>query len=89
MSDYSRHANYYIKRYPRKKGGALPLYGEKEDTHRYFRCRICGFICDIQRDGLGVGDGVHYESFTDADGTTKYIPVATDGCRLCGSRNWA
>jgi hypothetical protein len=87
MSDWGRHAKYSIKRQPRRKG-AIPLYGEKEDTNRYFRCRFCGFICDIQRDGLGIGDGKSYPSFTDADGTTKYQPVATDGCRLCGSKNW-
>jgi len=65
-----------------------PIYGENGDEHRYYRCKHCGFICDIKRDSLGPGEGVTHPTFTDADGLTKYKPYVTDGCRLCGSKNY-
>jgi hypothetical protein len=36
----------------RKRQRDLPVRGEGADEGRYYRCRVCGFICDRDRDAL-------------------------------------
>lgn len=55
MSDWSKYANYHQRRQPRKRS-AKAIYGEKEDTGRWFFCRHCGFRCNIDRDSLDTGE---------------------------------
>jgi len=59
MSDQSRYTRYLHHRQLRKKR-TIPIYGEKEDTGKYFKCWNCGFICNVGRDSLGDGDGRAY-----------------------------
>ncbi len=37
-----------------------PLWGADDHSGRFFKCWVCGFICDSERDK--VGDGVGYHS---------------------------
>lgn len=87
MSDTLRRANYSINRLPRKKS-AIPIYGEKEDQGKYWRCRHCGFICNTDRDSLGPGDGRTYVTFLNDDLETLYKLTVIGGCPLCGSKAW-
>jgi len=55
MSDASRHGHYVQRRLPHDKR-TLALYGEKDDTGKYYRCWNCGFICNVDRDSLDTGE---------------------------------
>lgn len=59
MSDWHRSTAYSRSKVP-VKPSAKPIYGELEDSGKYFRCKHCGFICNIKRDRLGDGDGRTY-----------------------------
>lgn len=91
MSSLSKYRHYSHKRLPREKR-TLPLYGEKDDTGKLFRCWNCGAICNIERERLTTGEyglgGVVPTTYTDVDGKTKYYPNVIDGCWFCGSTNW-
>ena len=55
------------------------IHGDGEDDGKFFRCWNCGFICDVERDGLGDGESVSnisYDTFetiysTDDDSTGR------------------
>lgn len=99
MADQSRHGNYSSRKIPYTKT-SKKLYGEKDDTDKYYKCKICGFICDIDRDARG-DDGSQYPlAFGEYTATQDGVTDATDlrnpvtysivnsGCPFCGSRNW-
>lgn len=49
----------------RKQSRTNPLRGHKDyadgrDDGKYWRCWNCGFVCDVERDELGGGDGVSH-----------------------------
>lgn len=50
------------------KGSAI--YGDGEDDGKWFKCWNCGFVCNIDRDGLGDAESVSNISYAIAD--TKY-----------------
>ncbi len=62
MSNVSKYAQISVKRLPRQKQ-TLPLWGANEDTGKYFRCWNCGFICNRERDQVGLGSGVNVLDF--------------------------
>lgn len=72
----SRHVRYNYRRIRGEKR-TLPMYGEGDDRGKYFRCWNCGFICNIDRDALGDGDGRSYTEF--AVTTEPLYPVADGG----------
>lgn len=97
--EQSRHARYSTRKIPYAKT-SKQLYGEKEDTGKYFKCKICGFICDVDRDSLG-GDSSQNPLGSDTytatqDGVTDATDlrnpvtysIVISGCPFCGSRNW-
>lgn len=95
MSDLSRHSSYSIRRLPKQKR-TLPIYGEREDTGKWYHCWNCGFVCNIDRDRLatvsvGSGSGVVVKETTiyidDVAVIVKY-PDVTGGCPFCGSFNY-
>lgn len=88
-SDRSKHSKYSFRRLPSQKR-AIPLYGERDDQNKYFRCWNCGFVCDSERDRLHSGDSqantVVPTSFTDTGGATLYYPNVTGACPFCGAQ---
>ena len=61
-----------------------------EDTTT-FRCRRCGFPCNLDKDKTGPGSGVSlvYTTTVGNDGTwTGYDPTVVAGCIFCGSKNY-
>ena len=62
MRNGSRYIRYSQKRL-RKQKKTIRLYGENEDAGKYYRCWNCGFICNIDRDSLGDGDGLTHTDF--------------------------
>ena len=65
MNEGSRHVRYSQRRI-RSQKRTLPIYGEGDDAGKYYRCWNCGFICNIDRDTLGDGDGKSYTDFVTA-----------------------
>lgn len=55
MTEQSRHARYSNRQLPRQKR-TLPLYGEKDDTGKFYKCWNCGFTCNAERDSLNTGE---------------------------------
>jgi len=51
-----------------KKARAIPIQGKFEDSNKYFRCKICGFICNADRDRTGPGEGVTQKDATELAG---------------------
>lgn len=72
----SRHVRYSQRRLRGEKR-TLPMYGEGDDRGKYFRCWNCGFICNIDRDALGDGDGRSYAEF--AVETEELYPADNGG----------
>jgi len=72
----SRHVRYSQRRIRGEKR-TIPMYGEGDDAGKYFRCWNCGFICNIDRDALGDGDGRAYTEFGIT--TEPLYPVDDDG----------
>lgn len=62
MDNNSRHVRY-SQRHIRCEKRTLPMYGEGDDRGKYYRCWNCGFICNIDRDAIGDGDGRSYTEF--------------------------
>jgi hypothetical protein len=59
-----------------------------EDTN-FFRCRRCGFPCDLSRDRLGPGTGISHDVLDRDSGVTgPDDPVVKGGCAQCGSKNY-
>ena len=91
MSDRSRHSQYSERRIPHDKR-RISVYGEREDTGKWWRCWNCGFINDIDRSPVDTGEfgrtGVSVKTYVDTDGITKYFPDVVGGCKFCGSTNW-
>lgn len=58
-----------------------------EDTN-FFRCKRCGFPCDLSRDKTGPGSGLTYASVVVEGTTFTYNPTASQGCGLCGCKNY-
>jgi len=57
-----------------------------EDTNS-FRCKRCGFWCNLERDKTGDGEGVALVSTTDGS-RTYYDPQHRSGCPLCNTKNY-
>jgi hypothetical protein len=55
MGDTLRHSSYSRSRIPRQKR-TIPIYGEKEDANKWFRCWNCGYICNSERDQLDTSE---------------------------------
>jgi len=102
-----RHINRSKKLRRARKATAIPGhldYGNGQDHNRYYRCIICGFVCDVKRDALGGPNDTHGISITPysledqygdaaASGdiiksTTRYFSEVDMGCPVCGSLNW-
>ena len=58
MSGSSNPFGHFVRERLQKRKKTIPLKGSLEDSGRYFKCWNCGFICDANRDKLGVGDGI-------------------------------
>lgn len=57
-----------------------------EDTD-FFRCKRCGFPCNLSRDKTGPGSGLTYSSIIEGSGTIT-VPVVQQGCPFCGTKNY-
>ncbi len=56
------------------------------DDDDFFRCRRCGFPCNLTRDKIGPGSGL---TFTDVTDSASDEPTVTSpGCPFCGCRNY-
>lgn len=51
MGSFNRHTRYKRNHLPRTKR-ATQIYGESGDTGKFYRCRFCGFINDIDSSAL-------------------------------------
>jgi hypothetical protein len=58
----NRYSRTYQHRLPRKNNARL-IPGDLEDAGKWYRCRVCGFPCNIDRNRLGGGDGHVNSSF--------------------------
>lgn len=87
MKEGHRYSIYSHKRLPKEKR-TIRLYGEGDDTNKYYRCWNCGFPCKTDRDSLGVDGTVTTETYVDTDAVTKYKPVVIGGCPFCGCSTW-
>jgi len=54
----------------------------------FFRCKKCGFPCDLKRDKTGPGSGLRYDPITHSSDTAPDDPVVISGCPKCGTRNY-
>ena len=50
---YANYAKHILPSTPRAKA----IYGERDDAGKWFRCRFCGWPCNVDTDSLGDGDG--------------------------------
>jgi hypothetical protein len=54
---YNRYANYAKHILPATPK-ARAIYGERDDAGKWFRCRFCGWPCNIDTAALGDGTGL-------------------------------
>lgn len=55
LSRYIKYVRQHIPGYRR----AIPRKWTESQSGKYYRCRICGFTCNTDRDRLGDGTGVY------------------------------
>ncbi len=72
MGDASRYGHYSQRCLKREKR-TLPIYGEYEDTSKYYRCWNCGMINSIDRaPSNSGGDGISVVDFPEIS-TGSYL----------------
>ncbi len=83
MSVSSNRYGRYRTTKLRKTPSGKPVPGDLEDANRFFKCKHCGFINDIERNTLSDGDGItqsdvpdiSYGSAMTGDPLSTYIHV--------------
>lgn len=64
------------------------------EDNNFFRCKRCGFPCNLSRDRTGPGSGLRYDSVTYSGSsdlgwdTGPDDPVVVQGCPYCGTKNF-
>jgi hypothetical protein len=65
---------YGVQRQERlpRKGSARRMQGDLEDSGRFYRCRVCGWICDVTKTVVSPGDTQDFR-----DGGNQFSPFVS------------
>jgi hypothetical protein len=58
------------------------------EDNNFFRCKRCGFPCDLSRDKTGPGSGLNYVEISHTTDTAPDDPQVIAGCPMCGTKNY-